>query len=536
MTGFDRLTDGQPRVDGLLSDRRLLNDPLLYTVAAATVAACLPYFRYVLWLGDEGVFLHAAQRMLRGEVIYRDFFEFLPPGSFLLVASWMKVFGATFASARVLAISVIVSIAVLLYVSVRLTSEKRAPAALLTIAWISVSQGGWTVVSHHWFTTACSVASAVCLLVLVRRDGVPRPLTAFTAGLFAGAAAMVTPTRGALLCLAIVGTLLTLSWPRLGVGAAIAGIVVIPTAMVLYLAARDALVAAFADVILYPATHYAGIQAVTFGDSAIAGEQMAVAFFPLTFTLAVFAGVTMWRLPLFRASLALALVGLLGAYPRPDIVHLNFTLPLLCPLFAVALGKILGRLRRRSRRFVGPVLTGLCLLAIGYALMPTIRFIGGSLQTIPTARGPIVRREDQRTKDLATLVALIDRIPQGDAFFFYPYSPMLPYLTGRRHVAGYDVMTPGYTTPEQFREICLRTVDGAHWVVVDRMWVDSRWLRYVFPAMRDPEPKERREFETAIQRAFDKPVHVSKHFILMRRSENPSLVLCDGITASADSR
>ena len=39
---------------------------------------------------------------LGGEALYRDFFEFLPPGSFLLVAAWMKVAGTGFAAVRLL--------------------------------------------------------------------------------------------------------------------------------------------------------------------------------------------------------------------------------------------------------------------------------------------------------------------------------------------------------------------------------------------------------------------------------------------------
>src|SRR2546426_8706697 len=45
-----------------------------------------------------------------------------------------------------------------------------------------------------------SMAAAVGLLLAL--DGAPRPGAAFFAGLFAGAAAMVTPMRRALLCLA----------------------------------------------------------------------------------------------------------------------------------------------------------------------------------------------------------------------------------------------------------------------------------------------------------------------------------------------
>src|SRR3989475_13149332 len=109
----------------------LLGDPLLYAVALIAITVCAPVFRYVLWLGDEGVLLHGAARILGGEVLYRDFFEVLPPGGFLIVASWMKLFGVGFASVRVLAVCVVAAIAALVYATAGLASGSRPLAALL---------------------------------------------------------------------------------------------------------------------------------------------------------------------------------------------------------------------------------------------------------------------------------------------------------------------------------------------------------------------------------------------------------------------
>ena len=130
----------------------------------------------------------------------------------------------------------------------------------------------------------------------------------------------------------------------------------------------------------------------------------------------------------------------------------------------------------------------------------------------------------------------IDRIPRDDAFFFYPYVPMLPYLTARRHVAALDVMTPGYTTTEQFRETCVRVLSEARWVVIERSWTDPAKLRSVFPAMRDPDPPEQRGFQAALRLAFDRVVHTSTFFELRARDESASVALCDRIGASPDAR
>lgn len=516
----------------------LLRDPLLYGVALIAVAVCAPFFRYVQWLGDEGVFLHAAVRILGGEALYRDFFEFLPPGAFLIVAAWMKLFGVGFASVRVLAVCVIVVIAALLYSAARLSSGNRPLAALLAIAWAVFSQGIWTVISHHWFTTAASMASAVGLFLALERT--PRRGATFAAGLFAGTAAMVTQTRGALLCFAILGVFLTARRARSRLVSALAGIALFPAAMILHLAAWGVLAAAFDDVILYPARHYAGIQAVSFGSGASLADTASVALFPVTFVLAAAAvaltRLAIWREPRFRASLALAVVGLLGTYPRPDIFHLNFTVPLACPLFALVTTDLLGRLGHRARPATGALLIGVCLVGVGYSIYTKRVVLVGPLRAVPTSRGLVVRRDNLWTDDFAALVARVDSAPRGAPFFFYPYSPMLPYLTGRRHVAALDVMTPGYTTPEAFRETCVRVVGEAQWVVIDRHWSDPRVLRSTFPAMRDPDPPEKRGFEATLLLAFDKVVHTSTFFELRQRAGSASTALCDKIGARPDPR
>src|SRR5438067_12684026 len=50
---------------------------------------------------DEGIVLQGAERILAGQVPYRDFFSFYTPGSFYLVAWLFRIFGDSFIVARI---------------------------------------------------------------------------------------------------------------------------------------------------------------------------------------------------------------------------------------------------------------------------------------------------------------------------------------------------------------------------------------------------------------------------------------------------
>ena len=73
-------------------------------IATAVFLLSLLYFglfrRYVSMEPDEGIVLQGAQRILTGEVPYRDFFSFLAPGSFYLLALLFHGFGSTMLVAR----------------------------------------------------------------------------------------------------------------------------------------------------------------------------------------------------------------------------------------------------------------------------------------------------------------------------------------------------------------------------------------------------------------------------------------------------
>ncbi len=108
----------------------------LLFVAVVTAVLCAPFLHALFGAGgDEGVLLNGAERMLKGERLYVDFFEFLPPGGFILTEAWFSIVGISFVSARSLAILTIVGIACFTYLTCRQASNSAPLSAALALGW-----------------------------------------------------------------------------------------------------------------------------------------------------------------------------------------------------------------------------------------------------------------------------------------------------------------------------------------------------------------------------------------------------------------
>jgi hypothetical protein len=478
-------------------------------------------------MGDEGVLLHGAERMLRGNILYVDFFEFLPPGGFLLTQAWFSIAGISVGSARSLAILTIVGIACFTYLACRQASNNAPLSALLTTLWVVVSQGLWTQINHHWFTTLFSMVAAWAALASVEQTqrGLRWPLMA---GAAAGMAAMVTPHRGLLAMLAGVTAFLNLRRQRAELIVYGFGCVLAPAGMLAYLSGHHALAAAFDNVIRFTNAGYADIQSVPFGFGSQLGfggqTPPLMDVFPLTVLLILLVCARDWRTCLHDRVLwlcvAFALAGFVGCFPRPDLAHIGFAAPLACPVLAHCMTRLTQWWRPVWRRYyrysvvmVAGVMIGLFLRISQEALHADI---------VPTPRGGVAFVGQPGTPEL---LARIAATPSGDGYFFYPYLTMLPFLAAREQLSKYDLFVPGYTLPSQYHDACISVMQHASWVVIDQRWADPNTLKEAFPAIRDPAPQEKKRFEEALEEGFEL-IAQEGAFELRRRREGIRDTVC----------
>jgi hypothetical protein len=156
--------------------------------------------------GDQTFFWMNAQRMLHGEQIYRDFFQFTPPGTDLVYLSLFRIFGQRIwvTNGAVLVLGV-----ALCWLCFRISAllMERSRAALAGALFVVVIYGKLLNGTHHWF----SVLAVLAAVALIMRKATPARFA--IAGVLLGAASFFTQTRGVIAAVAVVAYFL---WKHFG--------------------------------------------------------------------------------------------------------------------------------------------------------------------------------------------------------------------------------------------------------------------------------------------------------------------------------
>jgi len=151
----------------------------------------LRYFNRNTNLLDEGSTVAQAMRVLRGELIYRDFFTVVTPFSYYTVAALFKMFGETLMVMRWTAlVTGIAMAAVTIAVARHVCSWPfAAAAALMMTVW------GWFMVTPNYYSWQAGLLALVALWCYVH--GAPKKPWMIYAGIATGAAAMTKQNIGA---------------------------------------------------------------------------------------------------------------------------------------------------------------------------------------------------------------------------------------------------------------------------------------------------------------------------------------------------
>ena len=165
-----------------------------------TACAYLSVFRrYTAMEPDEGIVLQGAQRILGGEVLYRDFFSFFTPGSYYFLALIFKIFGSSIIVARTALVIFGAAFSAITYVLCRRVCSRGS--ALFVAATITLSTLPYRfLVLHNWDSTLWACLSVYCAVRLIETRS---RAWAFAGGSFVALTFLFEQSKGAGLLLGL---------------------------------------------------------------------------------------------------------------------------------------------------------------------------------------------------------------------------------------------------------------------------------------------------------------------------------------------
>lgn len=457
---------------------------LIFVFSFAYLAA---FVRHSSLEPDEGIVLEGAQRILDGQIPYKDFFTFYTPGSFYLIAIVFKIFGNSFVVARLSLAVAGAACSLLAYLIAKRTCS-HGFAVFVALLTTTAGFAYRFLVLHNWYSTLLAV---LALYTLVRWLENSRPSWAFATGSFCSLTLMFEQSKGAGLILGVMMAVLAVKLAQVKlpitqadtIGSA-AGIVWPVALTVLYFAAHGA-VGVMIEDLLWPLRHYTTANHVPYGYQnwsphsrelifhagpawAIAVKVVAVSpglivpFLPLSaIGLLVYwirqgrSGRASLRYSAQHLSVCSVVTGLLISViaVRADNIHFMY----LAPFWYIPLAWILEGSAFRSKflHTISPLLVLLVALTFGLMSLALLVTATGAHNRVATRRGDI------KTGKPDTVISfVVDHTAAGQKILVYPYLPLYYYLTGTRSAAPLDYFQPGMNTAAQAKEVISSLENG----------------------------------------------------------------------------
>ena len=482
ITGIESVQYQRPQVDEFRKNAGLSSlERILPVFIFASCFAYLCIFRHYSTLEpDEGIVLQGAERILAGQIPYRDFFSFYTPGSFYLLAGLFRVFGDSFAVARI-SLAVVGAIgSVVTYVLARRVCPRGVALFAAALATTAGAAFRFLVLHNPYSTLGC----CLCLYSALRLLETQRPYWFFGVGSLASLTFLIEQSKGAGLYLGLaLGFVILWLLDRsflLRKSTLIAGAFgfLWPLAITFaYFGTHDA-AGSMVQSWFWPLQHYTQANHVPYGYQNWSDQSRDAIFHQgpvLLRAIKIFIVLPNLLLPVlpiiafgllaywivrlrggscisseatYYVVLCSVLSGLLVSVVivRADILHFVY----LAPLWYVVLAWILGSRGVRSGllHMLRDPLIALVAASFGLLSMAVLFAATGASKRIETRRGIIT------TGSRETVIEYVQShvAPQRE-LLVYPYLPLYNYLTDTRSPSRYDYFQPGMNTPQQAEEI-----------------------------------------------------------------------------------
>lgn len=444
------------------------------------VYLCL-FRRFTVMEPDEGILLQGAQRILAGQVAYRDFFSFYTPGSYYELTLVFRLFGSSLVVARTMLAVTGAILSVIIYLLARRACSQASAITIAAFATVSSLPYRFLVL-HNWNGTLWACLALYCAVRFVEHPGWK---WAFALGSLTSITVAFEQSKGAGLCLGLVTGFFAAgrlqrhsSWfGRREIIAVIVGLAWPFVVTVTYFAAQHATSAMVSDW-LWPLGHYSAANRVPYGYQNwcddVRHELFGTGSLPARAIKLYAISPCLWipALPVVMAGLLIYWIVLTWNEPgldeatvyylilasgygglafstvvvRPDIIHFMYLQPLNCLVLGWVLGghNLPGGMLPKFRRPVAACV----LAALGMFSLAALLGVLGTQDQIVTRRGVVTTRGKDTVIDY-----LQSRVPVGETIVVYPYLPFYYYTTATFAPGRYDYFQPGMHTAEQASEM-----------------------------------------------------------------------------------
>ncbi len=446
---------------------------------------------------DESIYIYGALEMMKGKLIYRDFWVFYPPGIFLLVAWAFALLGKSLFSIRLLLIIWASVTTGLLYLFGR-TFMSRFYAVASCLLFIAFGVNLWPVFGHHWTSTFAVIAAALCMAYYLL-EGKTSYLA--SSGLFTGMALLLQMHKGipmftgGLFLLALqafsarkAGDSFQRSFLKPAILYSAASLLFL-LLTILFLARSGLLKDAWRAAIVFPSNELAGIAnpnyGAPYGAYSIDLLNRATQYLEAPFVNAVLVRAAYFIIA-FAAPLSALLVPAISLIKRKTVATKDFTLPFCASIaalscFAASLGRpdfhhLLTALPpalvtlsycisslaipKRGLRHLGAATMGAVFVPAGWIGLATVLFaLNMEVVNLDSPLGflSFPGRPAQTALSLSPIEKLLLYVEQNtnpeEKIFVMPSSPFLYYLTGRENATRFPMLMSSLNDKDQMDEV-----------------------------------------------------------------------------------
>ena len=436
---------------------------LPWVLFAAAALVCFAAAQFGIQPNDEGLMLQAAARIADGQVPYRDFWWFYPPGQPLLLGGLWGLLGPSLLTWKVVRALAAGAVALLAW---RLARRGGAPPWAALAAWLAATLALAYPSGPHPFP----ITLALCLgaLLCLERPALAGALTGVAAFWRLEFAAYLA--LGVLLAYAVRGGTARAATRYAGAALAVAAVLFAP--FVILAGPGDA----FELLIRYPALDFGDYQSLPFplsydgplntsspgGFLSDSAEGLLLFYLPLALVLTLAGALVALALRFRREpraglspyiAVAVFALGMLHyLLARADLFH-TAPLAVMAAVLAAWAAPALGR------RGIAGAAAAVAAAGLAFALVEGLDRLwlvardGGTPLDLPVADG--VRVPERTARDYEAAVrAIRERVPPGEPIYVVPRrsdlvtagNPLLYVLAGRPNPTRYDIQAPGVVT------------------------------------------------------------------------------------------